>query len=100
MLGVVAERLVAKGALSSNPDCETMDALRAQVTVLTEELSTLNAEMINVKAAHATLHQSSVDAHTQYNAKIAEMDVKQVPKASLTTMGWGLRRLASLRRSP
>ena len=40
-----------------------MDALRAQVTVLTEELTTVKNELVNVKAAHANLHQQSSDAN-------------------------------------
>ena len=61
-----------------------MDALRSQVTVLTEELSTLKTELINVKSAHATLHQSSVEAHTQHTAQMAEMEqrLESVSKAS------------------
>ena len=36
-----------------------MDALRQQVIALTEELTTVKTELVNVKAAHANLHQQS-----------------------------------------
>ena len=40
-----------------------MDALRQQITVLNEELNTVKNELVNVKAAHANLHQQASDAN-------------------------------------
>ena len=49
-----------------------MDALRAQVVALTEELTTVKSELINVKSAHANLHQQSSDANTAAARSFAE----------------------------
>ena len=43
-----------------------MDAMRQQIGLLTEELNQLKSEIVNVKSSHASLHQASVDANTQY----------------------------------
>ena len=40
-----------------------MDALRQQVGALTEELTIVKTELVNVKAAHANLHQQSSEAN-------------------------------------
>ena len=40
-----------------------VDALRAQIGVLTDELNTLKAEIVQVKGSHAALHQTTVDAN-------------------------------------
>ena len=45
-----------------------MDALRQQVIALTEELTVVKTELVNVKAAHANLHQQSSEANAA-NAK-------------------------------
>ena len=42
-----------------------MQALNAQVTAVTDELATLRAEIIQIKSAHATLHQGAVEAGAQ-----------------------------------
>ena len=42
-----------------------MDRLVQQVTALTNELSALKQEVIQVKAAHATLHRNTVDVKSQ-----------------------------------
>ena len=41
-----------------------MDVLRNQVEVLTNEITTLKAELINVKGTHANLHQQTVEANS------------------------------------
>ena len=58
-----------------------MDALRQQITILTEELNTVKNELVNVKAAHANLHQQASDAnatnaraHAETKAQINAMD--------------------------
>ena len=40
-----------------------MDALRQQVGALIEELTIVKSELVNVKAAHANLHQQSSEAN-------------------------------------
>ena len=49
-----------------------MESVRAQVTALTDELTALKGEIVQIKAAHATLHQSSVEANTIHNRSYAE----------------------------
>ena len=49
-----------------------MDALRNQVEVLTNELTTLKAELINIKGTHANLHQQTSDANTNTARSFAE----------------------------
>ena len=53
-----------------------MDALRAQVVALTEELTTIKTELVNVKAAHANLHQQSSEANTATARSFAETRIK------------------------
>ena len=49
-----------------------VDALRAQVVALTEELTTIKTELVNVKAAHTNLHQQSSEANTATARSFAE----------------------------
>ena len=49
-----------------------MDALRQQVIALTEELTTVKTELVNVKAAHANLHQQSSEANASTARSFAE----------------------------
>ena len=51
-----------------------MAQVAAQVQLLTEEVATLKTELIAVKGAHATLHQQSVDANTQHNLAMTQME--------------------------
>ena len=41
-----------------------MEVLRNQVVALTEELTTVKTELVNMKQAHANLHQQSAEANT------------------------------------
>ena len=41
-----------------------MESLRSQIGVLTDELNSLKQEIVQVKANHAGLHQSSVEANS------------------------------------
>ena len=49
-----------------------MDALRQQVIALTEELTVVKTELVNVKAAHANLHQQSSEANAANAKSFAE----------------------------
>ena len=49
-----------------------MEALRSQIDVLTNELTTLKAELINIKGTHANLHQQTSDANTNTARSFAE----------------------------
>ena len=49
-----------------------VDVLRQQVITLTEELTTVKTELVNMKAAHANLHQQSSDANTATARSFAE----------------------------
>ena len=42
-----------------------VEALTAQIVVLTDELNSVKNELVQIKAAHRTLHQQSVDANSQ-----------------------------------
>ena len=41
-----------------------MDALRQQVAAIADEINMLKSEVVQTKAAHASLHQSAVDRNT------------------------------------
>ena len=45
-----------------------MEAMNQKISAVADELGLLRAEMIQIKTAHASLHQSAVDAGTN-NAK-------------------------------
>ena len=49
-----------------------MDALRQQVIALTEELTVVKTELVNVKAAHANLHQQTSEANAATAKSFAE----------------------------
>ena len=51
-----------------------MERVMQQVTTLTEELNQLKSEIVNAKAAHASLHQSSVEANNQYVARFNDIE--------------------------
>ena len=53
-----------------------MDALRQQVQVVSEELAAVKGEIINLKAAHAGLHQTTVDANQTTGRTITEIASK------------------------
>ena len=46
--------------------------LNAQITAITDEVSTLRQEVIQIKAAHASLHQGAADSNNQHNAAYVE----------------------------
>ena len=50
-----------------------MDALRQQISVISDEMNQLKAEIIQVKSSHATLHQSSVDSNGQSARSFADV---------------------------
>ena len=39
-----------------------MDAFRQQIVAITDELNSIRGELVNIKQAHATLHQATTDA--------------------------------------
>ena len=49
-----------------------MEAVRAQVTALTDELTALRGEIVQIKSAHAKLHQDSVEANSIHNRSYAD----------------------------
>ena len=49
-----------------------MDAMRTQIVALTEELTTVKSELVNIKQAHANLHQQSSDSNTTTARNFAE----------------------------
>ena len=49
-----------------------MDALRQQVIALTEELTVVKTELVNVKAAHANLHQQTSESNAATAKSFAE----------------------------
>ena len=50
-----------------------MERLQQQVAVVSEELAAIKSELINVKAAHAGLHQSSVESNTNTTRTLSEV---------------------------
>ena len=53
-----------------------METIRQQIQVVSDELSAVKAEIINIKAAHAGLHQTSVDANQATGRSITELTNK------------------------
>ena len=53
-----------------------VDAVRQQVQVVVEEISVIKNEIINLKASHAGLHQTSVDASQATGRSITEITNK------------------------
>ena len=51
-----------------------MEQCMNQVRALTEELNVLKAELIQVKSAHATMHQTSVEAGAQAGAQSSRIN--------------------------
>ena len=46
--------------------------MQQQVQMMADELGSLKAEIIQLKAAHATMHQSTVDSNAQAATKFTE----------------------------
>ena len=53
-----------------------MEQLSQQVTIVVNELEALKAEIITIKGAHASLHQSAVTTHQQHEQNIGEQAAK------------------------
>ena len=49
-----------------------MDALRGQVQAVVDELNAVKSEIIQIKAAHANMHQASVESNTTSAARYAD----------------------------
>ena len=66
-----------------------MDALRAQIGVLTDELNTLKAEIVQVKGSHAALHQTSVESFGEARSKIEGLETQlNAVKADAKDLGY------------
>ena len=67
--------------------------MQSQVQAVTEELGALKAEIVNLKASHAGLHQSAVDSTAQTNRVIGDIAGKieaiQAKAAELPNMAGG-----------
>ena len=67
--------------------------MQSQVQAVTEELGALKAEIVNLKASHAGLHQSSVDSNAQTNRVIGDLagklDAIQAKAAEIPNMAAG-----------
>ena len=50
-----------------------MDALRSQISIVGDELATLRAEIVQVKSAHATMHQGAVDTNAQVGQRFQQL---------------------------
>ena len=53
-----------------------MDALNRQVAAMTDEMQLLKAELIQIKTAHAGLHQNTVDRAAEAARKFEEVGQK------------------------
>ena len=51
-----------------------MEAMMAQVTAVTDELAVLRSEIVQIKSAHANLHQASVEANTGANKRFGALE--------------------------
>ena len=51
-------------------------SMQQQVTMMADELGSLKAEIIQLKAAHASMHQTNVESNTQAATKFAEQSAK------------------------
>ena len=63
-----------------------MEAMNRQLTTLTDELTLLKGELIQVKAAHAGLHQGTVDRATEAAQKFAEIKQQIEEEKMLVTV--------------
>ena len=61
-----------------------MEALRAQIRVVTDELNMLKQEIVQVKASHASLHQTTVEASGATARSFAEFRTR----ADLERLAW------------
>ena len=69
-----------------------MEALRNQVEVLTNELTTLKQELVNVKGTHANLHQQTVEANSATARNFAEQRTRDdALEAQVTVMSNGAK---------
>ena len=50
-----------------------METLQAQIAAITDEISMIKNEVVQTKAAHASLHQSTVDRNTDVIRRFAEV---------------------------
>ena len=64
-----------------------MQAMQAQVQAVTEELGALKMEIVNIKASHAGLHQSSVDSGLQTSRAIEAIQAKIADLPNLAASG-------------
>ena len=53
-----------------------MEAVRQQVQIISDELNAVKNEIINLKAAHAGLHQTSVESNQTTGRSITEITGK------------------------
>ena len=53
-----------------------MEAMQGQVQAVIEELTAVKAEIIQLKASHANMHQSGVENNAQAAARYAEQAMK------------------------
>ena len=61
-----------------------------QIRLVTDELTLLKAEIVNVKASHAGLHQSTVESGGQTNRTLDSLNAKvQKLEDQLPTLGAG-----------
>ena len=72
-----------------------VDAVRQQVQIVSEEIAVIKNEIINLKASHAGLHQTSVDASQTTGRSITEITNKlEDLEAKLPFAGTGFQKKA------
>ena len=70
-----------------------MEAVRQQVQIVSDEIAAVKNEIINLKAAHAGLHQTSVDASQTTGRSITEITNKlEDLEAKLPFAGTGFQK--------
>ena len=60
-----------------------MEAMNQKITAVVDEIGLLRAELISIKTAHASLHQSTVDAGSN-NAKAFTDQADRIAKVERT----------------
>ena len=80
-----------------------MDVIREQLRSLTDEVGTIRNEIVNMKASHAGLHQSSVEANaaatqtmTEQGARLNGVEGKLVELAKRAEKSGGWPKAKSL----
>ena len=64
-----------------------MEQIQTQMQVLADEMNMQKNEFVGIKAAHATMHQASVDTNTATTTRFTEFGV---PDCQTSSQRWAI----------